>query len=370
MKKLLTTLLLISSIVQFKSFGQIWADTRGVVVKLDIVHTSNTKQILELVDRIESTTKLAIQTLDNNPNSDPQIKIILQGILSQTVDFKSKLDLYETEIETEKDKQLSSIRDEVEKLLKELERRNGVIIELNNQKPEKIAQAIISYIQEVKILSAELTKKQQEIVELAKQINNKDLEINSLKNEITTQKEINDSLSTELKVKTTELKYLTGGPFKIGLSAGLNYQFSGNTEYIVEPDSTARKLESKGWQGLVSAVIIFHPDTLFKRPNRIDFILNVPIAEIGFGENQSISTIFNKPIALGLGLGYQLASHFSLFGIFNVGSNKVIDDRTLELRKFSEEKFTILDKEKYSTTSVPTYSFSVGFLYKFGNGNR
>lgn len=366
---LITFLLLILSNILAQT-PTLWTNTDGMEIDFSQTHKDNFEKIEALIDRIEGTTNLAIKNIESGPENLDQVKLVLETILSQTSDFTTKLDLYKNEIEGTKSQKLNTLKIEVDKLLKELTRRSTVINELNNQKSEKIAEAIIDYIQDVKELSAELTKKEEELIKKQKEIDTKDEALQKLQVKYDNLEDERDSLGIELKIKETELRYLTSGPFKLGLSAGLNYQFSGTTQFIVEPDSSARKIEGVGWQGLVSAVLIFHPDSLFNKDNKIDFILNVPIAEIGFGENQTFSTIFNKPIALGLGLGYQLSSNFSFFGIVNVGSDNIIDDQTLENRKFTEETFTLLDKENYSTTSKATFSLSFGFLYKFGTGNN
>jgi len=288
---------------------------------------------------------------------------MLNGVAGQVNEIKTKVDNYKNDINDTSNVQINIIRNQVTDLLLDIVRCHAVISDLQNSNYENIAKIILGYIKNVEDLSIKI-----------KDLENDNLKLqNKLKAEIEWRKNLEDTINTlnsELQITKVRLEYLTAGNFKVALSAGLNYEFIGDAKYIIKKDSCAREISSKGLQGMVSAVVLYHPDSIFHIKNNFDFLLNVPIAEIGFGDNTNITSIFNRPLALGLGLGYSLTSNFSICCIFNVSRAQVIDDETLKEKKFSEDYLSIVDLSKYSTSVRTKMSFTVGFLYKFGKGQK
>ncbi len=375
---LLCTLAVVSSNLSAQSDP---AEIKKAIENSYTEHENNNSTILKKL----ITDLKAIATLPVSQENKTKIDEAIGNIVLVNVPaIKNENDRYQKELLKQLDLQIASLSSTIEQLKEEVTSKQALIYELNAAQTDKTIKALVEAVnKQIDGVAKESEKANKLSLEKGELESKNALLESQLATALTARLEA-DKLASFYRGKVDEYKYK---PYKIGLAAGAT-MLRKEYQYIVNGDSTASENVLGGGGGLVSAVLIIQPRRYFNKrqkkgsegtsskelvgdTSRLQIILNIPIVELGItGSSETLSSIFNRSVSLGIGLGYDLGNGFSVLGLLNLTRADRIAPETLkaknERRLYTQEIGTVLPLDENKNTNVFVPYLVVGVGFKFG----
>lgn len=286
----------------------------------------------------------------------------------------------------------ASIDFQFESIKTQYESISQTLAECNKRNNNEVANVLLSRLKE---LFDKLEQKERDL-------NNRDIRIeklskdslalsNNIKNLTETARVkslVIDSLKKEIEKKdiAIEIYREQKSLFNIGLAFGVNIDSKGDYNYLVNPDSTIQEKQvGVGGNGMVSAVASFefllpfiqsfsknlfgwNDETKNNRPlpGYFKILLNIPLTETLYQDKENAIGLFNKKIALGIGVGLDLLrlgngnQSLSIFYIINFSSVRKLQTEYYKDYKFSEGYPNKINLDNYVTITEPNTTHFIG----------
>lgn len=337
-------------------------------IDLDATHEAQQKKLEQTLSTVAQQIKIIKNIEKCDETTLNKVKDAIRTIEVLQTALKAEMTSYKNNIENSVQTQMTTIKQAIKDLKAKLNKQQGLYEELKKEKEGELAKKVLSYLDKEFKEGAELQAK---LTRANLSIGQKNTEIEILKNAKNDLTAKNIELEKKITAQNTELSFLKKKGFRVGIALGFGVN-SKEYQYLVGNDNTATESVLSGPVGIVSAVAIMQPKKLFgKDDNKWQLIANVPLAEVGLGGGASTaSSIFNRKISLGLGIGYEFWSNFSITAIANIKRIDRIDENTLNARNqaqlFTQTPFSKVNLDDFATTNEANWTFLLGVVFKFG----